>query len=290
LAGAAAFPSGRHRLGEWADRAGDGTRLGSLGERALLCDAVAGACGAHHPDHLGLPFAHLLLGMWLMESWRSGQPSREPADLRVVHWNVGRPSARFAGIARVLREYDADVYTIAEPVPRSGKGGDWRQSFPGYAAEFAPGGLLCLVRGEISSRKIGQLGTACYYALYEARVKERDIRVLQVDLNGFPSFSRREPLRRLADMAEALRDRPLIIAGDFNTPRDSVHYEPLRKSFVDCFEKVGIGSGETWPMPLPVLSLDQVWTGWGIGPVRCRHDVSFRSDHRAVVSELRFKE
>ena len=65
---------------------------------------------------------HVCLAMWIMEDWR-----REPAgpgtpDLRVVQWNIARPSRRFPGIAKVLREYDADVITVSEALPRNGRG------------------------------------------------------------------------------------------------------------------------------------------------------------------------
>jgi endonuclease/exonuclease/phosphatase (EEP) superfamily protein YafD len=234
---------------------------------------------------------HVFLAMWLAEDWRSGESSREPADLRVVQWNVSRPVSWLPTMASRLREFDADLITIAEAVPRHTVRIDrWRTEFPDYAAEFAIGDMLCLVRGEVTAHQSGSLGPFSFYALYEVRLKGRAVRVLQVDVNGMPNSSRREPLTRLAEIADTLRDRPLIVLGDFNTPRDSVHFAGLRKNFVNTFEAAGFGSGETWPMPFPVLSLDQVWCGTGLAPVRCRHEISFRSDHRPVVAELRFTE
>ena len=39
-------------------------------------------------------------------------------------------------------------------------------------------------------------------------------------------------------------------------------------------------------MPAPVLSLDQVWLGGGLRPLRCEHGVSAWSDHRPVIVDL----
>ncbi|MEQ1858761.1 MAG: endonuclease/exonuclease/phosphatase family protein [Chthoniobacteraceae bacterium] len=238
-----------------------------------------------------IAITHVFLAMWIMEHWRTGQPSHEAADLRVVQWNVARPVHRFPSIASRLRGYDADLIAIAEVLPRNGRGRErWSETFAGYAAEFAGGNLLCLVRGEVTARESGSLGPGSYFARYDVRIKGRDLRVLQVDISGVPMQSRRAPLARLTQLADSLRDRPLIVLGDFNTPRDSAHFAELRKNFVNTFETAGIGSGETWPMPLPVLSLDQMWCGKGLTPVRCHHEITFRSDHRVLVSDLRFSE
>lgn len=234
---------------------------------------------------------HVFLAMWIMEDWRTGQPSTEPADLRVAHWNVSRPVGRFPALARRLREFDADILAIAEALPRSGQGAErWRETFSDYSVQFGPGNVLCLVRGEVTAHESGSLGPASYYSRLDVHVKGRDLRVLQVDISGVPAQSRREPLAKLAQLVESLRDRPLVILGDFNTPRHSVHFEALRKNLVNTFETAGLGSGETWPMPLPVLSLDQIWCSKNLVPVRNRHEITFRSDHRAVVTDLRFKD
>jgi endonuclease/exonuclease/phosphatase family metal-dependent hydrolase len=67
-----------------------------------------------------------------------------------------------------------------------------------------------------------------------------------------------------------------------------VYIEPLRSELSNTFEKAGKGCGDTWPSFLPVLSLDQIWCGKGLKPVRCSHGVTFRSDHRPVLAELAF--
>jgi endonuclease/exonuclease/phosphatase (EEP) superfamily protein YafD len=126
------------------------------------------------------------------------------------------------------------------------------------------------------------------YALYEARVKNQTLRVLQVDIDARPVHPRRQPLAALGEMVKTLSDKPLIVMGDFNTPYDSVHLEPLKKMLQHAWLAAGSGCVETWPAFLPVLSLDQVWSGNGLRPVRCRHGITFRTDHRPVFAELRF--
>ena len=233
--------------------------------------------------------AHIFLMMWIMEGWRSDDPSTERADLRVLQWNVGRPEWRLTRVANRIRGFDADIITVAEAFPIDvPKPEEWRRLFPGYVAECAPGEMLSLIRGEVISRESGKLQPGSYYALYHVRVRDREFRLLQVDVMGLPNASRQGPLQRIAAMTRQLSDKPLIVSGDFNTPRDSVHFRRLRADAINSFEKAGFGLGDTWPMPFPMLSLDQVWCNAGLIPVRCRNRLTILSDHRPVLAEFRF--
>jgi endonuclease/exonuclease/phosphatase family metal-dependent hydrolase len=247
----------------------------------------------------GLFLTHVFMGLWLLESARTGDRPRVVADLRVVQWNVARPVRNFPAVAQSLRAMGADVIAISEPLPaRHGDQttpqtarmkAEWRKAFPEQAAVFSDGNLLLLVRGEIVQTESGPLADGGVFAQHEVRVRGRAFRVLQIDLEARPTHSRRAPLAALAEKVRALEARPLIVLGDFNTPRDSVHFAPLRREVVNAFEKAGFGLGDTWPMPLPVLSLDQIWCGRGLAPLFCEHYGTVRSDHRPVVADLRFE-
>lgn len=108
-----------------------------------------------------------------------------------------------------------------------------------------------------------------------------DFRVLWIESRG-PAF---------AELTEAVRPhlgRNLIVLGDFNTPRESVFFIPLRAEMTHAFEAAGRGLAETWPLPLPMLNLDQIWTNRGLRVRHCEHGYSFRSDHRAVIADFAF--
>ncbi len=247
----------------------------------------------------GLFLTHVFMGLWLLESARTGERPRAAADLRVVQWNVSRPVRNFPAVVQALREMQADVLAISEPLPErrggeatpqtAGMRAEWLRAFPGHAACFSEGNLLLLARGEITRTQAGPLAGGGAFALHDVRVRERALRVLQSDLEARPTRSRRAPLAELAEKVRALGDLPLVVLGDFNTPRDSVHFAPLRRELVNAFEKAGFGLGDTWPMPLPVLSLDQIWCGRGLAPLFCEHYGTLRSDHRPVVADLRFE-
>jgi endonuclease/exonuclease/phosphatase (EEP) superfamily protein YafD len=206
-----------------------------------------------------------------------------------VQWNVDRPVRRLDGDLRWLAAQDADLITIAERHPRNKNTLDrWQAALPDYQLLPSDGEMLCLVRGEILSSEEGSLGYGSYRTLIHARIRGHEMTVLQVDINGYPSESRRPPLQTLAALVAQHRSECLIVLGDFNTPKDSAFFLPLRALAVNAFETAGRGCADTWPMPLPVLSLDQMWTTGQLRPVRCEHMISWRSDHRAVRAEFDF--
>jgi endonuclease/exonuclease/phosphatase (EEP) superfamily protein YafD len=246
-----------------------------------------------------LVVAHLFAGAWIFESWRTNDPARGTADLKVVHWNVDRPIRRLRGTAVKIRQFDADIVTIAEPMPKDRKvtasripelKDEWRNEFPDYQVVFADGNLLVLVRGEITSERHEELAPGSFYSLYDIRVKDHSFRLLQVDIIAKPTKSRRAPLTALAQIADSLQDQPLVIAGDFNTPRDSVFLKPLRTHHSNSWEKAGIRDADTWPWPVPVLSLDQIWSNDRLKPLRCQTAGNWRSDHLWVEAEFVFQQ
>ena len=227
---------------------------------------------------------------WLGSSWfRHDAPDRR-GDLRVVHWNVDRPRSRLAGDARWLREQDADIIALAEGhhrrkpsmLPR------WQAEFPGYQAAELGGEMTCLIRGKVLAQESRQFAANSYLALLQVKIRGRPVTVLQVDITPRPTQSRRRSFAGLTVFARPHFAGNLVMLGDFNTPRESRLLEPLRVEMTNAFEAAGQGLAETWPWPVPVLSLDQIWSSRRLRAVRCFHGHSLRSDHRAVVADFDF--
>lgn len=85
--------------------------------------------------------------------------------------------------------------------------------------------------------------------------------------------------------ATAAPRRVTHFTGDFNTPRESSHFRQLRKPMTHAFETAGRGLADTWPVPIPVLSLDHIWTTPGLRVVQCRLGGGV-ADHRPVMADL----
>ncbi len=231
--------------------------------------------------------ATMAVVLWcLVATVRWHEPLHAAHSLRIVCWNVARGGGGWNdGIARTIRREQPDIVGLIEA------GGDPEQRqrfcdahFPDYEAVLLPRGLLCLVRGTAGQGRMLPLSTGGRAGQVSVRIDGQELTVLLVDIDSHPHRFRAAPLAALAKFAEKLSDRPVVILGDFNTPSDSVLLEPLRRQHTETFNATGWGYAATWPVPLPVLSLDQVWTNGRLRPLRSEHRWTMRSDHRPAVA------
>jgi endonuclease/exonuclease/phosphatase (EEP) superfamily protein YafD len=116
--------------------------------------------------------------------------------------------------------------------------------------------------------------------------KDRALTLLLVDFEIRLRENRSRAFAQLDELIAAHRDEPLIVMGDFNTPRESVHFDSWRREMREPFATAGHGFAETWPIPLPVLALDQMWLGGRWRAVHCELGWSLQSDHRAIITDL----
>src|SRR5436190_6196931 len=227
---------------------------------------------------------------WIMHSWQWPPVSSEPAGLRIALWNVSRPGWRLDRVVRELRARDSDVIALSEALPRHQNSVQrWQEAFPEYqAAYFERGDMLLLVRGTITGQKGGKLSPHSSYGGIHADVKGHAFGVVHVDLDASIGGDRSLPFPPLVDVLIDSFPDCMFVLGDFNTPRDSTHFDILRHAgWQHTFEASGRGYADTWPMPLPVLSLDQIWTR--LRPLRCTHGVTALSDHRPVFADVAWK-
>lgn len=117
--------------------------------------------------------------------------------------------------------------------------------------------------------------------------------------DGVDDFEWRQWQRRLEaeetrEFLAAYPGRPLLIAGDFNTPTSSSLYTDVWSGYGDAFASAGWGYGYTapcntsrlWPENTPWLRIDHILCddAWHIH--ECRIGRSNYSDHRLVAARL----
>ncbi len=239
--------------------------------RALLLAVTFAACSA----------------MWVRYSYIDSHPAAGDTALRLVYWNASRPVQRLAQRVAYLQSLKADVIAVGESnVYTNDFPAEWRDGFPGCTLTQRRGGMLLITPEPPVSVATGRLADRGDYMVARCMVKGRALTVLVVDFESFPQQARGPAFVRLEELIAAHRDEPLVVLGDFNTPRESVHFQPIRREFRDAFESAGHGFAETWPVPAPVLSLDRIWLGARWRAVRCELGWSLQSDHRAVIADL----
>jgi endonuclease/exonuclease/phosphatase (EEP) superfamily protein YafD len=208
----------------------------------------------------------------------------EPAAgaIRLVQWNAAWGAFRPEAIWAALAKDEPDIVVFSEPPLRD---------FAERARRLIPdahchvGASMALVsRWPIEVR--GSLVVPDVRSWHiRIATPAGPLDVLGVDIPSSPLHGRGRPLRDIARwVLDRADDAPLVVVGDFNTPRDSVFFEPLRTMLTQAYEVAGRGWPYSWPVPLPMWAIDQVWFSRGIRAARCEYRFAACSDHlREVV-------
>ena len=225
-------------------------------------------------------------GTWVVCNYERNPQAAEAQNLRVVSWNAEHAKKDLPAIIEKARSFDADILGITETESTEPADADrWRTPFPGHTVKTLPGYMLLITRGEILGSLSGSLAGRGDFNLMRVKFGERPVQVLFVDFAPNPIRSRRLAFDTLNSTLGNLPKEPVVVMGDFNTPRESTHIAKLQEQLQDAFAVGGHGFAETWPVPVPVLSLDHILVSKSLRVLRCAHSSSL-SDHRPVVADL----
>ena len=245
------------------------------------------------------PTPAVLAGLAAISCWSWWEATHiaaaeEPApagEVTVVFWNTARLKAGWTPIAERISQFSAPIMGFVEAGPDDPESRKrWQNRFPNHQAVFFGNGLVLLAEGRVLETSHGTLAWGCYFGRADVECRGQHITLLVVDIHSNPFFPRKEALARLNALAKEFEGKPVVIMGDFNTPSDSVHFQPLREGFRNAFESGGSGNVATWPRPCPVLAIDHIWTSRQLQVHRAWHESSLQSDHAAVIAELSFPE
>jgi len=208
---------------------------------------------------------------------------------RLLLWNVCHGLRGWEPVAAEIHKHHADIIALVEAGPPSEKMRSfWKKEFPGYDISLLGGEMVFLTRGESTAVRAKNIGR-------EGRLREVDLILdghvmtsMVVDIHGRPSVPRGESIEDLSVRIKSQQGRPVLIAGDFNTPSESPLFQFMHQQASNAFEVAGEGYSPTWPCPYPVLVIDQIWGNQQIAFDSCRNIRSKSSDHCAILTEFHF--
>ncbi len=220
----------------------------------------------------------------LLDAAWNPRTTPDAGAIRLVHWNTAWGHIRGDAVWKTLAADQPDIIIFSEP-PLQSFEADVRRIIPD--AHFHVGASMALA----SRWPIEVLGS-----LVVPDVRSWHIRialpggpldVLGIDLPSSPLRSRRRPL---ADVARWVVDHdskiPLLVVGDFNTPRDSAALNPLRTLMSQAYESAGRGWPYSWPSVAPLWSIDQIWFSQGVRMLNHEYRFAACSDHLRQVVQL----
>lgn len=234
----------------------------------------------------------VITAWWLAASYHSGpeiQPSSAAAkatdEVTMLYWNLARPVGLDAEMVALVKAWQPDIAAFVEP----GKNvetllTEYEKQLPGYRAAWMPRGILWLTRVPSRYRDRGKLDGIGAYARFDVDGLGPTFPVVVADVH--PGYPRKAQLQEV--LTHSLERRDAILVGDFNTPLESVFFENYRARFQNAQEVAGTGFKETWPIGLPLLSLDHFWIGpdWQVLQTQKIWDLA-GSDHAALWVKLK---
>jgi vancomycin resistance protein VanJ len=219
-------------------------------------------------------------------------PARDSATLRVALWNTCHLPRGIEGAVANIARFDADLIGLVEAGETTPADlARWRDALEAHGLDYEVAstrpGMLWLSR---RPAKIGEpidLGITSDAVPLEFTHAGRSCRAVLVDIAARVDVPRHPSFAKLAAQRDAWRDKPLIVLGDFNTPPESTAFDHFKEWLKPTVTAQSAGYRPTWPVPFPVLTLDQIWVSAEWTPVTGRTGWSWSSDHRPVLVDLR---
>ncbi|MFH0909780.1 MAG: endonuclease/exonuclease/phosphatase family protein [bacterium] len=205
--------------------------------------------------------------------------------LQVVHWNVGQWNDRITNQLRAIAADQPDICLLSE-APRYADVAQLAQQRLGTPYTLVDAGMALLSKYPFEPLGSLKLTNAKGWAVRIATPKG-PLDLVIVDLISHPTLNRRMPISELSDwIANLPASIPVIVLGDFNTPRDALSFDPLRRRLRNAYEIAGRGWPYSWPMPVPVYSIDHAWVSPSVRVLNYSMKGSRLSDHRRQVMDI----
>ena len=248
---------------------------------------------------VGALTAGMLCGCWAYATtWFHHTPVTSPQGTRrVLFWNISHGEAGFERIVDEIRTHNPDIIAVVESSPPGNPTMAearvivaqmeefWSEHLPEYDAYVSVTGITTLARNGLKYRCYVQLFNG--WAIHcEVPIEGTSLHLVVADVAASLSGSRASPLLNLYEHLDTLAEQPVVVVGDFNTPADSVYFDPLRLTFRNAFETAGNGYAATWPLPIPLLTLDQAWISDQLSVSQCSLGWSRLSDHRPIILDI----
>lgn len=230
---------------------------------------------------------------WYLADIHTGDIPRQPHDdaFRLMHWNVFFGRWGHDRLFDVIDEYQPDVFVMVEA-----NAGDERwhrflkERMPNHEMTALRNSFVVLSSLPIVVQPQPPVGGRLSRHI-TVTTRGGEIEVILCHPKSRPWLSRRKILNELTEYADQVRrttGNPVTICGDLNTPAGSVHFDQLRQHFRLASEEPNAPYKPTWPMPVPVLTLDQIWfsDGLDLAGDGCQHPWTTASDHKPVVVDF----
>jgi len=195
--------------------------------------------------------------------------------LRLIHWNLARGVMGWEKQWQHIESLHPDIVVLSE-IPELFD----TKTLTGFDV-LVIDSMAVACHGSMTKRGPLVKGGALQAWHVTCQLSEGPLDVLIADMTSWIAIPRDPYLRPFVAL---LADRKIDVSvGDFNAPRRSLAFSDLPTGYRHAYDAAGEGWSYTWPVPVPVLAIDQCIIGPRLTPVHYQLQSTLLSDHRLQI-------
>lgn len=174
---------------------------------------------------------------------------------KLILWNIARDKTTEEDLAEFVIKHQAEVFIFIEfdmKKRSEAKKLNLDNLLPNYRLNRLSGNTAIITKNELEVNRIDSLND--YYNFFNI-VESDGIVYAIVDIGSWPLKNRAKPFEMLYKLVSKYNVD--IIAGDFNTPYNSVHFGKFFENYI-CGNTEQKQGRETFPSYIPLVALDHI--------------------------------
>lgn len=217
---------------------------------------------------------------------KAHEESSSANSSHILFWNVAQSQPLPTDIIiKYIKQYEPEIVALGEAFQVSQNDLDILEAAcPEYQFKIMYGTMLIAVKGRIDDF-VYEADAEVYRLNYiTATINQKSVYIMLVDIFANPLLNKEIPLGIIHEFS---KKNPVdVLIGDFNTPYESVFFKEYKTNF-KSFHPYSIGMTYTWPIPIPVIEIDQIWLAKSYQPLKLQKFCYTNSDHKLLIAEYK---
>lgn len=226
-----------------------------------------------------------LLIFWIKNQYINGSNSKIDATHSILFWNIAnQKDYNISTLEKIIDSNDIDALFFVEALHKNNKfNAEFEKRLSGYNIQLLEGNMMVAARKHITT--VGYLNEKHNYRLNHLKVAlgKNTFDVALVDVFARPLHNKEQALSDIITYSE--KNGIDIIVGDFNTPYESIYFDKFKSKYTSA-RNFQNGFTATWPNPVPLLEIDQVWISKRLVIHRLEKNYNHGSDHALLITEF----
>ncbi len=201
--------------------------------------------------------------------WNAAGNQPLPTDILIKHIKTARPE--ILALVETENISDSDLTIL-------------KTACPDYNFQTLEGAMLIAIKGQIIEIIFKEEERLYRSNRIVTTIDDKPVTILIADVSASPFRNKEIPLSTIAETAK--KHKIDVLVGDFNTPYESVFFKDFKRDYYS-FHPFSIGLTSTWPIPIPLIEIDQIWVAKSLQPIKMEKFSYDVSDHKLLIAEYK---